>query len=131
MFDNGIIKLGSWKIKGGKKVFIEDEEKTENYRDHVINPDKIPSETDIQESEKNKGIHSHTLLEITLRDCIAHVDRQAIVDYIAENMHDVQNAYVNIKVIKGAAKYILQYIRRDEQLEEGQLADAFKKLDFK
>lgn len=125
---NEIIVLGKIRKVEGRFIFERDEEMQDNWKKHVISVD---SESGIEESPNNKGMHSHTLLEVTHRAAV-RVNREAIQEFISN--HPLfpelsgKNIYINIALVRGAAKNILQYIRKNQDLTKEDLSTAFSQL---
>lgn len=74
-------------------------------------------------------LHSHVLLEVTHRSCI-WANATKIKAFVDSSLNDwVKGSYVHISAIKGAAKSILSYIRKDQPLSADEIVEASHQLN--
>jgi hypothetical protein len=83
--------------------------------------------TQIEEGSKKHRIHSHTILEITHKTKI-RISIDGIKRYFADK-GIAPNVYVHVDIVPDNLRHLLQYVgKTQENLEEGELEEAFKKL---
>jgi len=72
-------------------------------------------------------IHSHTILEITHKSKL-WVNVEKIKKHMDNNLSFVKGVYVNVRLVPEGLKYILQYVKKDEEEEELSESEEEKQL---